>query len=159
MKSFAEHFDAALRGTRVVAILRGLPTEDAVEVVGCLADAGVRIVEVPLNSPDPLATIDLLCATFGNRLIIGAGTVTRVSEVEAIAARGARICVSPNTDGDVIRAALALGLIPLPGFRTPSEAFAALAAGAQYLKVFPASEALPMLAPLGRVGIHKLVRM
>lgn len=151
MNTNAEKFDAALRATRVVAILRGLPTNDAVEVVGCLADMGVRIVEVPLNSPDPLATIGLLCAAFGDRLIIGAGTVTRVSEVEAIAACGARICVSPNTDGDVIRAALALGLIPLPGFRTPSEAFEALAAGAQYLKVFPASEALPMLAPLAAV--------
>ncbi|HEY4079741.1 MAG TPA: 2-dehydro-3-deoxy-6-phosphogalactonate aldolase [Burkholderiaceae bacterium] len=132
-------FDAALRELPVIAILRGITPEAAVEVVQALHDEGIRIAEVPLNSPRPFETIALLVRHFGSRMVLGAGTVTRVEQVRELAATGALLCVSPNTDPAVIREAIALGLVALPGYQTPSEAFAALAAGARHLKLFPAA--------------------
>lgn len=135
----AARLDAALAEMPIVAILRGLRSGEAVAVVGALYDAGIRIAEVPLNSPDPFETIGLLCREFGDRMAIGAGTVTEPEQVRKLAACGATICVSPNTDAAVIGEVLRLGLVPLPGCATPSEAFAALAAGARHLKFFPAA--------------------
>jgi Entner-Doudoroff aldolase len=132
-------FDAALAAMPVVAILRGLVPEDALEVVQALHDEGVRVAEVPLNSPRPFETIRLLVERFGERMCIGAGTVTTVEAVRALAATGASLCVCPNTDVAVIRAAVAAGLVVVPGYQTPSEAFTALAAGARHLKLFPAA--------------------
>jgi Entner-Doudoroff aldolase len=132
-------FDAALRELPVIAILRGLTPDDAVDIVQALYDEGIRIAEVPLNSPRPFETIDRLVKRFGERMVLGAGTVTRVDQVRELAATGAGLCVSPNADPAVIREAAALGLAPLPGYQTPSEAFAALAAGARHLKLFPAA--------------------
>jgi Entner-Doudoroff aldolase len=135
----AARLDAALAELPIVAILRGLRTEEAIAVVGALYDAGIRVAEVPLNSPDPFATIALLCRTFGDRMVIGAGTVTDPEQVRRLAECGATICVSPNIDAGVIGEALRLGLAPVPGCATPSEAFAAIAAGARHLKFFPAA--------------------
>jgi 2-dehydro-3-deoxyphosphogalactonate aldolase len=125
----------------IVAILRGLRPAEAVDLGRALVTAGVRIIEVPLNSPKPLQSIALLQQTFGADALIGAGTVLAASEVEAVAKTGAGFIVTPNTDPAVISHAVALGLEPMPGFFTASEAFAALRAGATRLKLFPASSA------------------
>jgi Entner-Doudoroff aldolase len=130
--------DAALTVMPIVAILRELCAENAIAVVEALYDAGIRVAEVPLNSPVPFATIALLVAHFGDRMVIGAGTVTNSEQVLRLAETGAAISVSPNTDVAVIAAAIRHGMVPLPGCATPTEAFAALAAGARHLKYFPA---------------------
>lgn len=123
----------------LIAILRGV-TPDAVEGIGAaLIDAGIDRIEVPLNSPDPIDSIARLARAFGNVAQIGAGTVLTVEDVAAVAAVGGRMIVSPNTDSAVIHATRAAGLDSFPGVFTPSECFAALAAGATGLKVFPAS--------------------
>lgn len=123
----------------IIAILRGV-TPEAVEAIGAaLIDAGIDRIEVPLNSPDPIDSIARLARVFGRDAQIGAGTVLSVGDVAAVAAVGGRMIVSPNTDAAVIRATRAAGLDSFPGVFTPSECFAALAAGATGLKVFPAS--------------------
>lgn len=127
----------------LIAILRGITPQEAAPVGEALAEAGFLCVEVPLNSPRPLETIEALRARFDGRLLVGAGTVLRPGEVEAVAAAGGQIIISPNADAAVIAAAKRAGLISLPGFFTPSEAFAALAAGADALKLFPAETAGP----------------
>ncbi len=144
-------FDAALERTGLIAILRGLSADDAVAVVEALYAAGVRLAEVPLNSPDPFATIARLAAHFQGRMLIGAGTVVTASAVAQLAQTGCAFCVAPNTDPAVIAAALAHGMVPLPGFATASEAFAAIAAGARHLKAFPANGAQPRLQALSAV--------
>lgn len=124
---------------RIVAILRGLRPEEALGVGQALVDAGIRLIEVPLNSPDPFASIAEMQRAFGDRAMIGAGTVLDIASVEKLAATGARLMVTPNTDPEVIAAGVAHGLEVVPGFLTPSEAFAAIRAGARRLKLFPAS--------------------
>lgn len=144
-------FAARLQEMPMVAILRGLPSADAIAVVEALWNAGVRIAEVPLNSPDPFETISLLARRFGSRVLIGAGTVLSVDQVERLASTDCRFCVAPNTDVKVIEASLRRGMLPVPGFSTPSEAFAAIAAGARILKAFPATDAEHKLAALKAV--------
>ncbi|MET3930217.1 Entner-Doudoroff aldolase [Lysobacter sp. OAE881] len=154
MGSLDETFDvlkARLHEMPAIAILRGLPTNDAVDVVQALFEAGIRVAEVPLNSPDPFDTIALLVRTFGDRMSIGAGTVLTVADVERLAAIGCRVCVSPNTNVDVIRASVRHAMVPLPGFATPSEAFAAIDAGARMLKAFPSGDAERLLPALRAV--------
>jgi len=124
----------------IIAILRGLRPEEAVDIGRALVDAGIRLIEVPLNSPDPFASIARLQEAFGDHAMIGAGTVLDTAAVERLAATGARLMVTPNTDPEVIACGLAHGLEVVPGFLTPSEAFAAIKAGARRLKLFPASE-------------------
>lgn len=131
--------DEALAQCPVVAIVRGIQPAEVCDHVQALYEAGVRGVEVPLNSPDPIASIRRLTEAFRDRMVTGAGTVLLPSQVEAVAQAGGRIIVSPNTAGDVIRRALALQLDPAPGFATPTEALEALAAGARHLKLFPAA--------------------
>lgn len=123
----------------VVAILRGLRPEEALSVGEALLAGGIRIMEVPLNSPQPLVSIELLAGEFGSRALIGAGTVLSLDEVGHVAAAGGRLIVSPHSDPQVIGRALALGLQCLPGFMSPTEALTAIAAGATELKLFPAS--------------------
>jgi 2-dehydro-3-deoxyphosphogalactonate aldolase len=123
----------------VVSILRGVTSAEVVEIGAALVAAGIRLIEVPLNSPDPFASIEALQAEFGNEALIGAGTVLDAASVERLAQTGAKLMVAPNTDAAVIARAIELRLEPLPGFVTPSEAFAAIAAGASRLKLFPAS--------------------
>lgn len=125
--------------TPLVAILRGVRPDEVVAIGAALLDAGVLTIEVPLNSPDPLDSVARLARAFGDRCLVGAGTVLRPDDVAAVQAVGGRLIVTPNTDVAVIERAVALGLRTAPGFATASEAFAALAAGAAALKLFPAS--------------------
>jgi 2-dehydro-3-deoxyphosphogalactonate aldolase len=131
--------DAALSECPVVAIVRGVRPDEALAHTEALFAAGVRGVEVPLNSPDPLKSIGLIAEAYGDRMAVGAGTVLTAERVEAVAQAGGRIIVSPNVSPEVIRTAVDLGLDPAPGFATATEAFAAWKAGARHLKLFPAA--------------------
>jgi 2-dehydro-3-deoxyphosphogalactonate aldolase len=133
----------ALRETPLIAILRGVRPDEAVDVGGALVRAGFRVIETPLNSPDPFASIAALARAFGEQAVIGGGTVLTLDDVERVAEAGGRIVVAPSTSPAVIERALELGLFPLPGFYTPSEAALATAAGATLLKLFPASTGGP----------------
>lgn len=127
----------------LIAIIRGV-TPDEVEAIGdALYEGGIRIVEVPLNSPDPLKSIALLAVRFGDRALIGAGTVLSAEAVAQVKDAGGRIIVSPDCNPMVIAAAAAAGMVSSPGYFTPSEAFAAIRAGAHGLKLFPAEGATP----------------
>jgi len=126
-----------------IAILRGVKPGEAAAIGAALVEAGVRMIEVPLNSPDPFASIGVLQKEFGRDALIGAGTVLDTDSVDRLAETGARLLVAPNTDARVIARGVAHGLEVLPGFFTPSEAFAAIAAGARRLKLFPAFSAGP----------------
>lgn len=123
----------------VVAILRGVRPDEVLAIGTALVETGIRLIEVPLNSPDPFDSIAILQTAFGDRALIGAGTVTDLPSAERLAALGAKLMVTPNIDPSLITAAMALGLHVMPGFLTPSEAFAAIRAGARQLKLFPAS--------------------
>jgi 2-dehydro-3-deoxyphosphogalactonate aldolase len=122
----------------LVAILRGLRPDEAEAVAEALVEAGLRMIEVPLNSPEPFTSIAAIQRRFGDTALIGAGTVIDLASVERLADCGARLMVTPNTSPELIVRAVALGMEPMPGFLTPSEAFAAVAAGARRLKLFPA---------------------
>ncbi|WP_170357700.1 MULTISPECIES: 2-dehydro-3-deoxy-6-phosphogalactonate aldolase [Ruegeria] len=134
---------AALAENPLIAILRGLAPENARPVSDVLFDTGFRIIEVPLNSPDPLESITQIVAKHGAQAIVGAGTVLTTDQVAAVADAGGRIIVSPNMNPDVGRAAVARGLYWCPGVMTPSEAFTALDIGASVLKFFPAEMVPP----------------
>ncbi len=138
-EEFRHYFDLC----PLVAVIRGV-TPDEVEAIGAaIFDAGIRIIEVPLNSPDPLASIGRLAAAFGDRALIGAGTVLTPDQVGEVKAVGGRLIVSPNTNPAVIRATVAAGMVSAPGYFTPSEAFTAIEAGAHTLKFFPAESTTP----------------
>ena len=138
-------FRNALKQMPIVAILRGITPDEVPWAFEVLSSAGFRLIEVPLNSPEPLESIRLLQNLAGNDLLVGAGTVLSVRQVEDLQAIGARLIVAPNCDPAVIRAAKGNGMAMLPGVATPSEAFAALQAGADGLKMFP-GELLPPAA-------------
>lgn len=123
----------------ITAILRGITPGEALAIGTALIDAGLRILEVPFNSPEPLVSIAMLQSAFGDRAVVGGGTVLNIEAVEALAGAGGRIMLTPNTNPAVIARAVALGLDVMPGFTTPSEAFQALDAGAKRLKLFPAA--------------------
>ncbi|MFY8106754.1 MAG: 2-dehydro-3-deoxy-6-phosphogalactonate aldolase [Elstera sp.] len=156
-------FWSEIEALPLVAILRGLKPEEAEAVAGALIDAGFRCIEVPLNSPQPFDSIERITRRFGDQALIGAGTVTSEAEVSRLKDVGARVVVSPHTDPTVIRAAKSAEMYALPGFFTATEAFTALQAGADGLKLFPAEAAspqmvkalkaiLPTAAPLFAVG-------
>jgi 2-dehydro-3-deoxyphosphogalactonate aldolase len=140
------HLDAFRRHLAecpLIAIIRGVTPNEVEGVGAALFDAGFRVVEVPLNSPEPLDSIGRLARLAGDRATVGAGTVLRAEQVRQVADAGGRIIVSPSTDVAVIEATVAAGLISSPGYFTPSEAFTALKAGAHVLKLFPAEGAGP----------------
>lgn len=132
------NFKSWLEACPLVAILRGVKPAEVVAIGEVLYEAGFRIIEVPLNSPDPLASIALLSGRFDDRVLVGAGTVLDARHVERIADAGGRLVVMPHADPKIVAAAKAQGLAVVPGFATPTEAFSVLAEGADALKLFPA---------------------
>jgi 2-dehydro-3-deoxyphosphogalactonate aldolase len=131
------HFADVFSAMPLIAILRGVRPEETEEIVAAIVESGIRIIEIPLNSPEPFVSIETAARKFSPGAIIGAGTVLTVENVRRVADAGGEIIVSPNFDGEVVRSSKALGLISAPGIMTPSEAFAAIAAGADVLKFFP----------------------
>lgn len=158
MSALAE-FQVAFASCPIVAILRGVRPDEVVAVTEALVAEGIRIIEVPLNSPEPLVSIENLSKTFAGRAVIGAGTVLRREEVVAVAAAGGRLIVSPNVDTAVIAESKARGLVSSPGFQTPTEAFAAIGAGADVLKYFPGEAATPAIIKALSAVIPKSVPM
>lgn len=138
-----ERFFANLAACPLVAIIRGVQPDEAVAVGDTLFEAGIRIIEVPLNSPEPMRSIEALATRLGSAATVGAGTVLDPADVARIADVGGELIVSPHTDPAVIGATAAAGLVSAPGYFTPTEAFAAVRAGAHALKLFPAEGAAP----------------
>jgi len=139
----------------LVGIIRGVTPDEAEAIGEAIFDAGIRIIEVPLNSPEPFDSIARLVAQFGDRALVGGGTVLRWSEVHEVKAAGGRLIVSPNTNPEVIKETAGAGLVSCPGYFTSSEAFAALDAGAAALKLFPAEGASPAVLKAQRAVIPK----
>jgi 2-dehydro-3-deoxyphosphogalactonate aldolase len=139
----------------LVAIIRGVTPGEAEAIGEAIFEAGIRIIEVPLNSPDPFASIERLARRFGESALIGAGTVLDSADVARVSGAGGRVIVSPNTFEPVIEAAARAGLVSLPGFFTPSEAFTALRAGATGLKLFPAEGAAPSVVKAQRAVLPR----
>lgn len=138
-----ELFERCFEAMPLVAIIRGVAPDEADEIGQALIDGGIRIIEVPLNSPDPFKSIERLARNFGEDALIGAGTVLEAGDVQRIKDAGGRLIVSPNTNTAVIDAAVAAGMVSSPGFFTPTEALSALDHGAHALKLFPAEGASP----------------
>ena len=169
MTSLLSKFHAHMDSLPLVAILRGLKPEEALGVGQAIVNAGFHILEVPLNSPDPLRSIQIMAEAFPNALV-GAGTVTTAQQVRDIKAAGGQLIISPHLDDNVVCEAVNLGLISMPGVATPSEAFRAIALGAHGLKLFPAEMISPAvvksmravlpthmkLIPVGGIGIHNM---
>lgn len=151
--------DEAFDRCPLIAILRGLKPEEALDVGAVLVEAGFTLIEVPLNSPKPLESIARLSKAFGEQAVIGAGTVMKPDEVRDIREAGGRLIVMPHSDPVVIRAAKAAGLWCGPGVATPTEAFAALAAGADGLKLFPAEALPPVVVKAWRAVLPKAVKL
>ena len=148
---------------QLIAILRGIHPSEAIEIAEVLIDSGITKIEVPLNSPEPLKSIELMVKHFGDSAIFGAGTVLNSAQVEAVANTGASMIVSPNFNHAVVTKTKALNMLSYPGVLTPSECFDAIDAGADGLKIFPASTigpsgvaamsvVLPSTTPLFAVG-------
>ena len=139
----------------LIAILRGITPDEAVPIGRALIDAGLGVIEVPLNSPDPFETIGIMARAFGREAIIGAGTVMSVEDVRRVANAGGRLIVMPHGDLGVVAAAREAGLWVTPGVATPTEAFACLAAGADGLKLFPAEMIAPAVVKAMRAVLPK----
>lgn len=138
-------FDDAFSRCPLVAILRGVRPDEVEEIGEVLMDAGFSLIEVPLNSPDPLDSIARLARRVVGRAVVGAGTVLSEADVAAVVGAGGTMIVSPNTNSRVIAATVAAGLVSLPGIATPTEAFGALEAGATALKLFPGESSSPAI--------------
>lgn len=139
--SAVEDFRRYFAECPLVAIIRGVTPDEAEAIAGALYDGGIRIIEVPLNSPQPLESIRIIADAFGNRTLVGAGTVLDPEEVLKVRDAGGRLIVSPNTNTAVIEATVAAGMVSSPGYFTPSEGLAAVHAGAHSIKLFPAEAA------------------
>lgn len=147
--------DTYLKDLPLIAILRGVTPDEIVPVGRALYDAGFRVIEIPLNSPQPFESIRRLTAELGESCLIGAGTVLNEAQVAEVDAAGGRLIVSPNANLAVIRASKAAGLVSAPGVATPSEGFAALDAGADSLKLFPAEQLGPAVVKAWRAVFPK----
>jgi 2-dehydro-3-deoxyphosphogalactonate aldolase len=139
----SEQLKARLAECPLIAIIRGVTPGEAEAIGAAIYQAGIRIIEVPLNSPEPLRSIEILAKSLGDRALVGAGTVLDPADVARVRDAGGRIIVSPSTFAPVIAATAAANMVSSPGFYTPSEAFEALRAGAHSLKLFPAEAASP----------------
>ncbi len=148
-------FAAAMARLPLVAILRGLRPAEAPAILEALLSQGFVLIEIPLNSPDPLASVTAMRKIAPPEVFIGAGTVLRVADVEAVAEAGGDLVVMPHADVAIIRAAKARGLVCLPGVATPTEGFAALGAGADGLKAFPAEMIAPAIVKAWRAVIPR----
>ena len=141
----------------LIAIIRGVTPDEVVAVGEAILSAGIHIIEVPLNSPHPFESIDRLSNALGDRALVGAGTVLDTLSVARVKDAGGRLIVAPNTNAQVIAAAVQAGMVAAPGYFTPSEAFTALDAGAQALKLFPAEGATPSILKAQRAVLPKEV--
>ncbi len=141
--SAAEDFRRYFAECPLVAIIRGVTPADAEATARAIFDGGIRIIEVPLNSPQPFDSIQIVARALGDRALIGAGTVLDTDDVRRVRGVGGRLIVAPNMNEDVVRATVDAGMVSSPGFFTPTEAFAAIEAGALALKLFPAEAASP----------------
>jgi 2-dehydro-3-deoxyphosphogalactonate aldolase len=150
-----EDFLTRLNAMPVLAILRGVTPAEVEGVVEAIVAAGVTLIEVPLNSPDPFASISLMAKRFAGRAIIGAGTVLSVADVQRCKDAGSQIIVSPNMRPDVIAATVSAGMLSAPGCLTPTEAFAALDAGAHAVKLFPGELVSPSVVKAMRAVLPK----
>lgn len=157
--SHITRFDAAFAKCPLVAILRGVRPDEVEGIGEELVTAGFTLIEVPLNSPEPFDSVARLVKRFGDQAMIGAGTVLRVADVQAVADAGGTLVISPNANLDVIAATARLGLVSMPGIATPSEAFAAVDAGATALKLFPAEAASPTVLKAMRAVLPKTLRV
>jgi 2-dehydro-3-deoxyphosphogalactonate aldolase len=146
---------AWLEKSPLIAILRGVRPTEAESICAALEESGISIVEVPLNSPEPLKSIEILSQKFGDRMLVGAGTLTKVSEVADVAAAGGKLIVTPHADVAIVRAAKEAGLTAVPGFFNPTEAFALLQAGADGIKLFPADVLGPAMLKAMRAVLPK----
>jgi 2-dehydro-3-deoxyphosphogalactonate aldolase len=153
--SAVDRFKAYLNECPLVAIIRGVKPDEAEAIGSAIFAAGIRIIEVPLNSPEPLESIRKLAEVLGDRALIGAGTVLDPADVGRVAAVGGQIIVSPNVHVPVIEASVAAGMVSAPGYFTPSEAFDALRAGAHCLKLFPSEAASPAVVKAQRAVLPK----
>jgi 2-dehydro-3-deoxyphosphogalactonate aldolase len=153
------NFDQAAKDCGIIAILRGVSPAEVLDVTAALYGAGIRIVEVPLNSPEPFTSIEKLAKTYEGKMVVGAGTVLSVQDVQMLKNHGGQISVSPDCNQDVIARAVALGLEALPGVFTPTEAFAAIRAGAKNLKLFPAECASPATIKAWKAVLPKHVQI
>jgi len=152
-------FDAAFAKCPLVAILRGVKPDEVEDVGEALVAAGFTLIEVPMNSPDPLDSVARLAKRVAGRAEIGAGTVLHPEQVAAVRAAGGTMIISPNGNTAVISASVAAGLVSLPGIATPSEAFAALDAGATALKLFPAEAFTPVVVKAMRAVLPREARV
>ena len=139
----------------LVAIIRGVTPIDAAATAHAIFEAGIRIIEVPLNSPQPFDSIRIIADALGERALIGAGTVLTTDDVKRVQEAGGRLVVAPNTKAEVIRATVAAGMVSSPGYFTPSEAFTAIEAGAHALKLFPAEAASPSVVKAQKAVLPK----
>jgi 2-dehydro-3-deoxyphosphogalactonate aldolase len=153
------NLEHALEVCGIVAILRGVTPDEVVAVSQTLYDAGIRVVEVPLNSPEPFTSIEKLAKAFADKMVVGAGTVLNVQDVNLLKAHGGQISVSPDCNEATISRAVELGLVPLPGVFTPTEAFSAIRAGAQHLKLFPAEVASPATIKAWKAVLPKHIKI
>jgi len=153
--SAAEDFDLYFAECPLVAIIRGVTPQDAEATAAAIFEGGIRIIEVPLNSPQPFDSIEIIAKSFGGRALVGAGTVLNTDDVQRVKSVGGRLIVAPNMNEEVIRAAVDAGMVSTPGVFTPTEAFAAIAAGAHALKLFHAEAASPAVVKAQKAVLPK----
>lgn len=153
--TLTERFAAAQSALPLVAILRGIKPQEAVDIGVALVEAGFRLIEVPLNSPDPFTSIAALRQALPDEVLVGAGTVLELAQIGQLCGCGGELVIMPHADLALIRAAKAAGLLCVPGIVSPTEAFAALAAGADALKIFPAELVTPAILKAMRAVLPK----